>query len=313
MHSSMLKKALYGLKQAPRAWFQRFGSFIIRLRFSCSRADTSLFVFHQKSDIIYLLLYVDDIIITGNNSSLLARFTRTLNSEFVTKDLGSLSYFLSLEATPTSDGLFISQLKYVRDILTRAQLLDSKLVHTPMIVSQHLSADGSLFSNPTLYRSLVGALQHLTITRPDIAHAVNSVSQFLHAPTNDHFLAVKRILRYVKGTIHYGLHFRPSTSPGALVAYSDADWTDCRILVVRPLVILSSWRQFSFLECQETADCPNLQPEMKFNEWDSGILKVILSRLKMIYLSFFTYGLVECGWSLGNPDWLLDLHLSCAN
>ncbi|XP_022880630.1 uncharacterized protein LOC111397896 [Olea europaea var. sylvestris] len=193
----------------------------------CSCADTSLFVFHQKFDINYLLLYVDDIIITGNNSSLLARFTRTLNSEFATKDLGSLSYFLGLKATPTSDGLFISQLKYARDILTRAQLLDSKPVHTPMVVSQHLSTDGSLFSDPTLYRSLVGALQYLTITRPEIAHAVNSVSQFLHAPTDDHFLAVKRILRYVKGTIHYGLHFRPSTSPGALVAYSDADWAGC--------------------------------------------------------------------------------------
>ncbi|KAF5477817.1 hypothetical protein F2P56_004430, partial [Juglans regia] len=191
------------------------------------RADTSLFVFHQKSDVIYLLLYVDDIIITGNNSSLLDSFTRKLNSEFATKDLGSLSYFLGLEASPTSDGLFISQLKYARDILSRAQLLDSKPVPTPMIVSQHLSADGPPFSDPTLYRSLVGALQYLTITRPDIAHAVNSVSQFLHAPTDDHFLAVKRILRYVKGTIQFGLTFRPSVSPGTLVAYSDADWAGC--------------------------------------------------------------------------------------
>ncbi|RVW75984.1 Retrovirus-related Pol polyprotein from transposon RE1 [Vitis vinifera] len=96
-----------------------------------------------------------------------------------------------------------------------------------MVVSQHLTVDGSPFSNPTLYQSLVGALQYLTITRPDIAHAVNSVSQFLHAPTIDHFLAVKRILRYVKGTLHFGLTFRPSTIPSALVAYSDADWAGC--------------------------------------------------------------------------------------
>eukprot|EP00261_Vitis_vinifera_P039153 XP_019080396.1 PREDICTED: uncharacterized protein LOC109123854 [Vitis vinifera] len=160
-----------------------------------------LFVFHQQPDIIYLLLYVDDIIITGNNSSLLDSFACKLNSKFATKDLGSLSYFLSLEATSTTDGLFISQLKYARDILTRAQLLDSKPVHTPMIC--------------------------LTITRPDIAHAVNFVSQFLHAPTADHFLAVKRILRYVKGTLHFGLTFRPSAAPVALVAYSDADWAGC--------------------------------------------------------------------------------------
>lgn len=226
-HVCLLKKALYGLKQAPRAWFQRFSSFLLTLGFSCSRADTSLFVFHQQSNIIYLLLYVDDIIVTGNNSSLIDSFTRKLHSEFATKDLGSLSYFLGLEASPTPDGLFISQLKYARDILTRAQLLDSKPVHTPMVVSQHLTADGSSFSDPTLYISLVGALQYLTITRPDIAYAVNSVSQFLHAPTADHFLAVKRILRYVKGTLHFGLTFRPSTVPSTLVAYSDADWAGC--------------------------------------------------------------------------------------
>ena len=134
-HVCHLKKALYSLKQAPRAWFQRFSSFLLTLGFSCSRADTSLFVFHQQSGIIYLLLYVDDIIITGNNSSLLDSFTRKLHSEFATKDLGSLSYFLGLESSPTPDGLFLSQLKYARDILTRAQLLDSKPVHTPMVVS----------------------------------------------------------------------------------------------------------------------------------------------------------------------------------
>uniref|UniRef100_A0A2N9HRT6 Uncharacterized protein n=1 Tax=Fagus sylvatica TaxID=28930 RepID=A0A2N9HRT6_FAGSY len=226
-HVCHLKKALYGLKQAPRAWFQRFSSFLLTLGFSCSRADTSLFVFHQQFGIIYLLLYVDDIIITGNNSSLLDSFTRKLHSEFATKDLGSLSYFLGLEASPTPDGLFLSQLKYARDILTRAQLLDSKPVYTPMVVSQHLSADGPHFPDPTLYRFLVGALQYLTITRPDIAHVVNSVSQFLHAPTADHFLAVKRILRYVKGTLHFGLTFRPFAAPGTLVAYSDADWAGC--------------------------------------------------------------------------------------
>ncbi|XP_022880708.1 uncharacterized protein LOC111397976 [Olea europaea var. sylvestris] len=96
-----------------------------------------------------------------------------------------------------------------------------------MVVSQHLSAKGTLFSNPTVYRSLVGALQYLTIMSPDIAHAVNSVSQFLHALTTDHFLAVKRILRYIKGTLYFGLIFRPSTTPSTLIAYSDTYWAGC--------------------------------------------------------------------------------------
>ncbi|XP_068645126.1 uncharacterized mitochondrial protein AtMg00810-like [Aristolochia californica] len=167
------------------------------------------------------------LLLRGNNPSLLDSFAHKLHSEFANKDLGSLNYFLGLEATPTDDGLFLSQLKYARDILTRAHLLDSKPVHTPLVVSQHLSSTGQSFSDHTLYHSLVGSLQYLTITRPDIAHAVNSVSRFLHSPTVDHFLAVKRILRYVKGTLHYGLTFRPSASPGSLVAYSDADWAGC--------------------------------------------------------------------------------------
>ena len=96
-----------------------------------------------------------------------------------------------------------------------------------MVVSQHLIANGSPFSYPTLYRSLVGALQYLTITRPDIAYVVNYVSQFLHAPIADHFLAVKLILRYVKGTLHFDLTFRPFTVPNMLVAYLDADWAGC--------------------------------------------------------------------------------------
>ncbi|XP_057953559.1 uncharacterized mitochondrial protein AtMg00810-like [Malania oleifera] len=168
---------------------------------------------------IYLLLYVDDIIITSNNSKFLDNFTCKLNSKFPKKDLGSLSYFFSLEATSTTDGLLISQLKYARDILTRAQLLNSKHVHTPMVVSQHLTVDSPLFLDPKLYRSLIGALQYLTITHPDIAYAINFVSQFLHSLIKDHFLAVKRILLYIKGTLHFDLTFHPSAPLGALVAY----------------------------------------------------------------------------------------------
>ncbi|XP_035547374.1 uncharacterized mitochondrial protein AtMg00810-like [Juglans regia] len=96
-----------------------------------------------------------------------------------------------------------------------------------MVVSQYLSADGPLFSDPTPYKSLVDALQYLTITCPDIFHTVNYVSQFLHASTAYHFLAIKHILRYVKGTLHFGLTFRSFATLGALVAYSDADWACC--------------------------------------------------------------------------------------
>ncbi|GKA08398.1 retrovirus-related pol polyprotein from transposon RE1 [Tanacetum coccineum] len=225
-HVCKLSKALYGLKQAPRAWFHRLSSFLLAHGFVCSRADTSLFVFTKDSCIMYLLVYVDDLILTGNNESLLTSFTTRLNQEFAIKDLGDLSYFLGLEVSYTNDGLFLSQAKYATDVLTRAALLDSKPVSTPLAANEVFVTGGSLFANPTLYRSLVGALQYLTITRPDLSYAVNQASQFLHAPTDAHFQSVKRILRYVKGTITYGLIFRRPHS-NSILGYSDADWARC--------------------------------------------------------------------------------------
>ncbi|GKB02295.1 retrovirus-related pol polyprotein from transposon RE1 [Tanacetum coccineum] len=200
-HVCKLSKALYGLKQAPKAWFHRLSSFLLAHGFVCSRADTSLFVFTKDSCIMYLLVYVDDLILTGNNESLLTSFTTRLNQEFAIKDLGDLSYFLGLEVSYTNDGLFLSQAKYATDVLTRATLMNSKPVSTPLAANEVFVTGGSLFANPTLYRSLVGALQYLTITRPDLSYAVNQASQFLHAPTDAHFQSVKRILRYVKGNL----------------------------------------------------------------------------------------------------------------
>lgn len=157
---------------------------------------------------------------------MIRKFIFSLNKEFVTKDLGKLSYFLGLEVTYTDTGLFLTQAKYAHDILVRAGLLDSKPVATPLSTSEQLFSSGSAFSDSTLYRSLVGALQYLTITHSDLSYAINQVSQYLHAPTTDHFSAVKRILRYVKGIISYGLTFRHQSYP-AIVGYSNADWAQC--------------------------------------------------------------------------------------
>lgn len=217
-----LSKALYGLKKAPCAKFHRLSSFLLAYGFKCSRADTSLFVFSQHSIIMYLLVYVDDLILTGNDESVITTFTVLLNQEFAIKDLGDLSYFLGLEVSYIDDGLFLSQSKYATDVLTRANLLDSKPVSMPLASSELFLSKGTPFSDPSLYRSLVWALQYLTITRPDISYAVNQASQFLHAPTDAHFQSVKRILRYVKGTIAFGLSFRrPHTN--TILGYSDAD------------------------------------------------------------------------------------------
>ncbi|KAJ9542860.1 hypothetical protein OSB04_029366 [Centaurea solstitialis] len=224
-HVCQLKKALYGLKQAPRAWFYCLSAFLAQLGFRCCQTDTSLFVFTRRKYTLYLLVYVDDIIFTGNNSELIHNIISHLEKEFSIKDLGKLNYFLGLEVLYTTDGLVLSQSKYAHDILSRANLQDSKPVAT-LAARDQLNITGDPFRDNTLYRSLVGALQYLTITRPDISYAVNQVSQYLHAPMIDHFQAVKRILPYVKGTLSFGLYFRRHPDP-SLVGYSDADWARC--------------------------------------------------------------------------------------
>ncbi|KAI3719151.1 hypothetical protein L6452_20045 [Arctium lappa] len=225
-HVCKLNKALYGLKQAPRAWFHRLSAFLTSNGFSCSRADPSLFVFKRDSCIMYLLVYVDDLILTGNHDHVLAAFITKLNQEFAIKDLGQLNYFLGLEITYTANGLFLNQSKYAKDILARAQMLDAKPAPTPLAVNTSFTTSGEPFPDPSHYRSIVGALQYLTITRPDLSYAVNQVSQFLHAPTVSHYQEVKRILRYLKGTLAFGLTFS-KLSHTSLLGYSDADWARC--------------------------------------------------------------------------------------
>lgn len=225
-HVCKLSKALYGLKQAPRAWFQRLSTFLLTYGFTCSRADTSLFVLRKDGHIMYLLVYVDDLILTGNDESIITTFVSHLNREFAIKDLGALNYFLGLEVVYTPNGLFLTQAKYAKDILLRSNLLHAKPVATPLSPHESFVADGVPHPDPTMYRSLVGALQYLTITRPDLSYAVNQLSQFLQSPTVDHFRAVKRLLRYVKGTLSFGLTYSRPHQP-TIVGYSDADWARC--------------------------------------------------------------------------------------
>nr|XP_017221797.1 PREDICTED: uncharacterized mitochondrial protein AtMg00810-like [Daucus carota subsp. sativus] len=171
-----------------------------------------------------LLLYVDDMIITGDDNAGISELKQFLSQQFEMKDLGSLSYFLGLEVTSVPTGYSLSQVKYASDLLLKSGISDTKIFSTPLDYEVKLNAkDGELLSNPTLYRQLVGSLIYLTVTRPDIAHAVHIVSQFMAAPRTPHFTAVLHILRYVKGTIFHGLHYS-FDSPLELHAYSDADW-----------------------------------------------------------------------------------------
>ncbi|CAH9100364.1 unnamed protein product [Cuscuta epithymum] len=226
-HVCRLLKSLYGLKQAPRAWYHRFSSFLSTIGFCNSVCDPSLFIYHRDHHTAYLLLYVDDIILTTSSDDLRCSIIQTLAAEFSMTDLGPLSYFLGIAVTRHPQGIFLNQAKYAGEILSWASLSDCNPVATPVDTNSKLSATaGPPVEEPTLYRSLAGALQYLTFTRPDISYAVQQICLFMHDPRAPHLHALKRILRYVKGTLRFSLHLRPSPID-SLISYSDADWGGC--------------------------------------------------------------------------------------
>lgn len=142
------------------------------------------------------------------------------------KDLGELHHFLGMEVQRTGDSLFLSQRQYMIDILNHAGMANCKPVSTPVDGNPKLSADGVPVQDATDFRSLAGTLQYLTFTRPDIAYAVQQICLYMHDPREPHLPALKRILRYIRGTLHMGLVLRPSSS-AELVVYSDVDWAGC--------------------------------------------------------------------------------------
>ncbi|KAL4587848.1 hypothetical protein LXL04_000722 [Taraxacum kok-saghyz] len=202
---AMKLRSMYGLKQAPRAWFQR-----------------------HDDHIAYLLLYEDDIILTGSSPQLLTRITDILSSEFSMTDLSDLHYFLGVSATRSKSGMFLSQEKYATEILDRASMTNYKPARTPADLSAKFDSSGPPVADPTLYRSLAGALQYLTFTRPDISYAVQQVCLYMHDPREPHFAPLKRILRYIRGTTGLGLQIYSSPSRD-IIAYSDADWAGCPV------------------------------------------------------------------------------------
>ena len=186
--------------------------------------DSALFLRRTDKGTILLLLYVDDMIITGNDLSGIQELNDFLNQQFEMKDLGHLSYFLDLEITHSTDGLYITQGKYASELLSQAGLTDNKTVDTPVELNAHLTTTGGKpLSNPSFYRRLVSSLVYLTVTRPDISYDVHQVSQYLSTPRSTHYAAVLHILRYLKGILFHGL-FYSAQSPLVLRAFSDADW-----------------------------------------------------------------------------------------
>jgi hypothetical protein len=220
-----LRKSLYGLKQSPRAWFGRFTHSMRKYGYHQSQSDHTLFLKHSnEGKVTALIVYVDDIVVTGNDIMEMGKLKTYLAKEFEIKDLGTLRYFLGIEVARSKEGIFVSQRKYVLDLLVETGMLACKPIDTPIEQNHRLGED--VDDTPVdreRYQKLVGKLIYLSHTRPDIAFAVSVVSQFMHAPCEKHMEAVYRILRYLKSAPGKGLMLYKNGHL-EVEGYTDADW-----------------------------------------------------------------------------------------
>ncbi|KAL2923679.1 Retrovirus-related Pol polyprotein from transposon TNT 1-94 [Bienertia sinuspersici] len=222
-----LNKSLYGLKQASRQWFAKLVSELIQLGFIQSKNDYSLFIKHTPQGITLGAVYVDDILVTGNDSDSIVALKSHLDKILSIKDLGLLNYFLGIEVGYADSGVILTQRKFTKELLETAGLELKGKATTPLPVDLKLSATtGVLLDNPEHYRSLVGKLNFLTTTRPDLAYAVQDLSQFMQLPRSSHMEALKHTLQYVSFTMDQGILLQGSDQL-TLQAFSDSNWGAC--------------------------------------------------------------------------------------
>lgn len=222
-----LRKSLYGLKQAPRCWFAKFATALKNYGFQQSYSDYSLFSFNRDGVSLYVLVYVDDLIVTGNSTTAISEFKQYLDSCFHMKDLGLLKYFLGIEVARSPDGIYLCQRKYVLDILQDTFLLGAQPSGFPIEQNHTLaSATGSFLTDLASYRRLVGRLVYLNVTRQDLAYSVRVLTQFMQKPREEHWTAALRVVRYLKGTPGQGVLLR-ANSDLHIYGWCDSDFSGC--------------------------------------------------------------------------------------
>lgn len=222
-----LHKSLYGLKQASRQWNHKLSHVITSAGFKQTHSDHSLFVRYVDKIYLAILVYVDDILIVGNDAAAVEEFKSVLKSAFKLRDLGQAKYFFGFEIARNETCIFLNQRKYALELLEEAGLLGCKPLSVPMEPNLKLSLKtGTALPDAKVYRRLVGRLLYLTHTRPDITYVVHKLSQFMSAPTDAHLQAAMRVLRYLKNDPAQGLFYSAFASL-KFTAYSDADWAAC--------------------------------------------------------------------------------------
>ncbi|KAK1392928.1 hypothetical protein POM88_011984 [Heracleum sosnowskyi] len=219
-----LFKAIYGLKQAPRKWYDTLSGFLLENGFVRGIIDKTLFSKKHKGDMILVQVYVDNIIFGSTNDELCKRFAKLMLSKFEMSMMGELKFFLGLQVSQRSNGIFICQSKYLKELLKKYHMEDSASARTPSSTAIKLGAsDNSIKVDVTSYRGMIGSLLYLTASRPDIMYATCLCARFQADPRDLHLVAVKRILRYIKGTPNLGIWY-PKDSGFNLVGYTDSDY-----------------------------------------------------------------------------------------
>jgi hypothetical protein len=222
-----LKKCLYGLKQDPHDLYYRLDKYLQEKGFKRGTIDNNLYIKTERNDMLIVLVYLDDIIFGSNNASLVHWFASSMQHEFEMCMIGELSFFIGLQITQRCEGIFLSREKYLREMLKRFQMEDSTPMSTPMVTGCKLSKDDhSPDVDQSSYMFMIGILLYTKTSHLDIMHAFGMVGRYHATPKHSHFLAIKRIFRYLKGTMKYGLWY-PRNQNFQLSIFSDVDWANC--------------------------------------------------------------------------------------
>jgi hypothetical protein len=226
-HVYKLHKALYGLNQAPRAWYECLKDFLLKNGFEIGKADSTLFIQRNGKDIFVCQIFVDDIIFGSTNDQFCEEFSSIMTKRFEMSTMGELKFFLEFQIKQMKEGTFLCQTKYVKDMLKRFDMADSKPIKTPMALNGHLDLNEEGKSiNQKVFCSMIDSLLYLCASRPDIMLSVYMCARFQDNPKECHVIAVKRIFRYLVLNPNLGLWY-PNGSTFDLLGYSDSDYAGC--------------------------------------------------------------------------------------